>query len=183
MFFQLQQQAGSSSPSKSVSIAQNRLLGLGAVILSCLSSGFAGVYFEKILKGSKASLWLRNIQLGLFGALSGILGVFINDGRTVIDKGFFFGYTPLVVLMIANQAGGGLLVAVVIKYADNILKGFATSVSIIVSTVAAVVLLDFDVTLLFVFGAFLVMLAVYLYSLPKKTEPSVEKKTAYVSNV
>ena len=32
------------------------------------------------------------------------------------------------------QALGGLVIAAVIKYADNILKGFATSLSIILST-------------------------------------------------
>ena len=156
------------SSNKKSTASDNTALGLLAVILSCLSSGFAGVYFEKILKGSQASLWLRNIQLGLFGALSGLLGVLMNDGPQVAKKGFFFGYSPLVFLLIANQACGGLLVAVVIKYADNILKGFATSISIILSTIAAVVFFGFEVTFLFLLGAGLVILAVYIYSLPKK---------------
>jgi len=39
-------------------------IGLMAVVVACLTSGFSGVYFEKILKGSKTSLWIRNIQLG-----------------------------------------------------------------------------------------------------------------------
>ena len=37
--------------------------------------------------------------------------------------------------VVVNQAFGGLLIAVVMKYADNIVKGFATSIAIIVSTV------------------------------------------------
>jgi len=45
------------------------------------------------------------------------------------------------------QALGGLVIAVVIKYADNILKGFATSLSIIVSTLISYFLLeDFNPT-------------------------------------
>ena len=40
--------------------------GLVAVICACCTSGFSGVYFEKILKGTSVSLWLRNIQLGVF---------------------------------------------------------------------------------------------------------------------
>lgn len=40
-------------------------LGLTAVLLACCSSGFAGVYFEKILKGTAPSVWMRNIQLGV----------------------------------------------------------------------------------------------------------------------
>ena len=45
------------------------------------------------------------------------------------------------------QALGGLVIAAVIKYADNILKGFATSLSIILSTLISYFLLqDFDPT-------------------------------------
>jgi UDP-sugar transporter A1/2/3 len=33
--------------------AGNQMVGLVAVLLACCSSGFAGVYFEKILKGTK----------------------------------------------------------------------------------------------------------------------------------
>uniref|UniRef100_A0A8K9Y4B6 Solute carrier family 35 member 2 n=1 Tax=Oncorhynchus mykiss TaxID=8022 RepID=A0A8K9Y4B6_ONCMY len=136
--------------------SQNYAKGLVAVIVSCLSSGFAGVYFEKILKGSSASVWMRNIQLGIFGTLLGLLGMWWNDGLAIAEKGFLFGYTPMVWGVIFNQAFGGLLVAVVVKYADNILKGFATSFSIIVSTVVSVYLFGFHVDLLFTLGAGLI---------------------------
>src|SRR5579859_4649082 len=39
----------------------NRTLGLIAVFAACMISGLAGVYFEKVLKGSTASLWVRNV--------------------------------------------------------------------------------------------------------------------------
>lgn len=49
--------------------------------------------------------------------------------------------------MLLLQALGGLVIAAVIKYADNILKGFATSLSIILSTLISYFLLqDFDPT-------------------------------------
>ena len=41
-----------------------QFVGLVAVLTACCSSGFAGVYFEKILKGTKATIWMRNVQLG-----------------------------------------------------------------------------------------------------------------------
>jgi len=153
---------------KSVTQEQNQFIGMVAVLMACCCSGFAGVYFEKILKGAaKVSLWTRNIQLGLFGFLTGIVGMWLKDGETIKEKGFFFGYTPVVWAVIFNQAFGGLLVAVVIKYADNILKGFACSLSICVSAVVAYFLFEFEITIVFVMGTSLVIGAVYLYSLPK----------------
>jgi len=39
-------------------------MGVGAVLMAAMTSGFAGVYFEKILKTGPISVWVRNIQLG-----------------------------------------------------------------------------------------------------------------------
>ncbi|CAN9515303.1 unnamed protein product [Ophioblennius macclurei] len=163
---QVQQEANKEASGRDSS-QQNYLAGLLAVVISCLSSGFAGVYFEKILKGSAASVWVRNVQLGIFGMALGMLGLWWNDGAAVAERGILFGYTSMVWCVICNQAFGGLLVAVVVKYADNILKGFATSFSIVVSTVMSVYLFAFHVDLLFTAGAGLVIGAVYMYSLPR----------------
>lgn len=47
--------------------ANSQFVGVMAVLIACISSGFAGVYFEKILKETKQSIWVRNIQLGKQG--------------------------------------------------------------------------------------------------------------------
>lgn len=43
---------------------------LTEVLTAYFSSGFAGVYFENILKERKLLVWIKNIQLGFF------LGIF-----------------------------------------------------------------------------------------------------------
>ncbi len=53
-----------SDPQKEQLTAGSQFVGLVAVLVACCSSGFAGVYFEKILKETKQSVWVRNIQLG-----------------------------------------------------------------------------------------------------------------------
>ncbi|XP_052460802.1 UDP-galactose translocator-like [Carassius gibelio] len=176
------EQEGGKQKEAVTSVNQNYFKGLVSVIISCLSSGFAGVYFEKILKGSSASVWIRNIQLGIFGTLLGLLGMLWNDGAAIAEKGFLFGYTPMVWGVIFNQAFGGLLVAVVVKYADNILKGFATSFSIIVSTITSVYLFGFHVDLIFTLGAGLVIGAVYMYSLPKPNPNTSTSSTSTSSS-
>lgn len=164
-------------------VAQSPMLGLVAVILSSLCSGFAGVYFEKILKGSKTSIWLRNIQLGIYGTVIGLVGMRIKDGDKVDEKGMLFGYTVLVWIVISMQAFGGLLVAVVVKYADNILKGFATSFAIIISCVVSVYLFDFHINGQFMLGAVLVIAAVLLYGKPQNQVKSGSDKQAALLKV
>ena len=127
-------------------------------------STLTGVYFEKILKGSQTSIWLRNVQLGMYGFLLGLIGMQINDGSKIATKGFLFGYNTLVWLVIFMQAFGGLLVAVVVKFADNILKGFATSFAIILSCFVSVYLFDFHISMNFLIGTTLVVVAIYIYS-------------------
>ncbi|KAJ2779495.1 UDP-galactose transporter Gms1 [Coemansia javaensis] len=157
--------SSSSSSSRSDTDAQGaaRLLGLLAVFCACVLSGLAGVYFEKVLKGSRKSVWTRNVQLSLFSVVPALFGTFAVDGAGIARHGFFYGYTPWTVATIACQAGGGMIVAVVVKYADNILKGFATSISIVLSCLASVWLFDFRITPAFLLGTVLVLYASYAY--------------------
>ncbi|KAK3820320.1 MAG: nucleotide-sugar transporter [Benniella sp.] len=146
-------------------LTQNPVIGLLAVLTSCISSGFAGCYFEKIIKGTEADMWVRNLQLGLSGALFSFLAMFY-DRQRILEGGMFQGYTTITWIVVINQALGGLLVAIVVKYADNILKGFATSLSIIISGLISVYFFDFEPSFHFQLGALVVIFATYMYGRP-----------------
>ncbi|KAB0386362.1 hypothetical protein FD755_001318 [Muntiacus reevesi] len=83
--------------------AGSQFVGLMAVLTACFSSGFAGVYFEKILKETKQSVWIRNIQLGFFGSIFGLMGVYVYDGELVSKNGFFQGYNRLTWIVVVLQ--------------------------------------------------------------------------------
>ncbi|XP_025418803.1 UDP-N-acetylglucosamine transporter-like isoform X1 [Sipha flava] len=145
---------------------QNRWIGLLSALVACFLSGFAGVYFEKILKGAEISIWMRNIQLSFVSIPLGFI-VSLKDWTNISNKGFFYGYDLYIVYLICLQAAGGLIVAMVVKYADNILKGFATSLAIVVACVFSMYFFDFTISIQFVVGTFLVMLSIFLYSYTK----------------
>ena len=126
----------------------NRSVGFTAVIIACMLSGLAGVYFEKVLKGSNTSLWVRNIQLSFYSLFPAFfIGVAIMDGPEIMERGFFDGYNAVVWTAIVFQAFGGIVVALCVNFADNIAKNFATSISILISFIASVYFFDFTVTL------------------------------------
>ncbi|XP_049649302.1 UDP-galactose translocator isoform X4 [Accipiter gentilis] len=159
--------APGGSPSPAEGPPQSYAVGLAAVAASCLSSGFAGVYFERLLKTTGGSIWVRNVQLGAVGTAVGLAAMVAAEGSAVAGLGFFYGYNPAVWAVVVNQAAGGLLVAVVVRYADNILKGFATALSILASTVASVHLFGFRPRGPFLAGTAMVLAAVYLYGRPR----------------
>ena len=70
----------------------------------------------------------------------------------------------------ATASTGRLLVAVVIKNADNILKGFACSLAIIITCFVSVLLFGFQLSIQYIVGAAFVIISIFMYGYqpPKK---------------
>ncbi|KRZ60977.1 UDP-N-acetylglucosamine transporter [Trichinella nativa] len=132
----------------------SKVIGLSAVIIACFTSGFSGVYLELILKTTNTSLWMRNFQLGT---------VFIMQKLTVVENCILFAqlysafsldlvlYLSTICLQflktVSFRAFGGLVIGMVVKYMDNIVKVFASSISIVLSGFLSYFLLaDFQPT-------------------------------------
>ncbi|KAL7809561.1 nucleotide-sugar transporter domain-containing protein [Trichoderma gracile] len=150
----------------------NYSLGVTAVLVAAAVSGLTGVYFEKLLKESptQASVWVRNLQLSFYSMIAALFGgVMWQDGAGIREHGFFEGYNAVVWVTIVLQACGGLLSSIVIRDADNIIKNFATSISIILSFLVSVYVFEFEVTLTFLLGTMLVLLSTYMYSVFEET--------------
>ena len=82
---QLQPQKTASPVKTTAAPEQNATLGVAAILMACVMSGFAGVYYEKLLKHTAPSIYLRNIQLGSIGIVFGLFAAFYNDGVQVGD--------------------------------------------------------------------------------------------------
>ena len=150
---------------------QNPALGLTAVFFAAFTSGLAGVYFEKLVKGGQQSVWLRNFFLALFSLFFGAITLQIKEPETATRAGFFKGYDALVWTVVLVNAAGGMIVAMVIKYADNILKGFATGISTLLGVLCSIALFGFEPNLLFAAGSVLVLFATFMYTAAKDILP------------
>ncbi|KAJ3185622.1 hypothetical protein HDU87_000246 [Geranomyces variabilis] len=130
--------------------SHDRLVGFFCMLLAATLSGLAGVWFEKLLKAPPAEtistappaprpgIWVRNIQLSLFSlATTGVFGLVMLDGKEIAERGFWAGYGMWPLFAVACSAAGGIIVALVVQAADNVVKGFATSIAIVLSTILA----------------------------------------------
>ncbi|QRW27448.1 UDP-galactose transporter [Rhizoctonia solani] len=158
----------------------NPLKGFAAVSAACITSGLAGVYFEMVLKGSQADLWVRNVQLSLFSLLPALVPIIFNNSGTTSDGrsfpfSLFANFSGWAWATVLTQVFGGLITAIVIKYSDNIMKGFATSLSIVLSFLASVALFDFRITLAFLVGSSTVLAATWMYNQADMKTPNPAK--------
>lgn len=145
-----------------------KTLGLIATATAAVLSGFSGCYIEKAMKGGSLSVWDRNVQLALYGIFFGIINIVVNssekDRAYAAAEGWLGGYSFLACIVVLLNSLGGILVSLVVVYLDNIIRGFATSVAILLTAfVSIVVFHDVDVSIVFVAGVATVLLSVFNY--------------------
>ena len=143
------------------------LLGVATVMTTSLLGAAAGTYIEATLQRGSGDgvLWKRAAQM----AANGCLIAAGPASRSNLD-GFVFSAW----MVVALNAAGGLLVAAAMRYADNVLKTLAASLSIVVSTVAATVFLSAPApSSRFAFGGLIVVGSIYVYG----TAPKVVVET------
>ncbi len=112
----------------------NAFFGTAAVLTEVILSGFASIYFEKVIKTDpdKIGIWERNFQLALGSCPIYLIFIMANKGDVA---GFLGGWTLTACVLALLGAAGGLLVALSIKYGDSVLKTLATSGAIILSSI------------------------------------------------
>lgn len=146
------------------------LLGIGAMVLAAVCSSFASVFFEKMLKSpNKPSLWLRNIQLAAYSAIIALFTLLGTADPAIAARGYLHDFNGVTWAVVFTQSVGGIIVAVTIKYADNILRTFSQTVAVILGAFGSYFLFDFRFTASFNLGMLFVAIAIVLYGHQART--------------
>ena len=135
-----------------------------SVVLSCIISTYCSIYFEKKVKTS--NIWAINYHLALFSVIFSFLNMISFDHQKIKEDGIFqgklslfivclsyLGYDILVLMLILVGSVNGFAIALVMKYADNILKCFANTISIIIVLLLSIIKDNFKPNFLFYFGS------------------------------
>ncbi|KAG5477927.1 hypothetical protein LSCM4_05320 [Leishmania orientalis] len=142
-------------------------------------SAFSGVFMEFVVKkrGNHFHLSARNVHLAFFSIVYFFI-VFLYQvwqpeevstvsGLDEFTSTFFEGFTGLVWFLVMLQAIGGILVALVVRYCDNIVKSFSTAFAIVLSGIASVFLFRTPLNGTFLLGSLLVLTSITIYTAKK----------------
>ncbi|KAL7476105.1 hypothetical protein ACHAW6_001984 [Cyclotella cf. meneghiniana] len=177
---------GGEADGSSVEEMMDSTKGVIATLSIAACSGFASVYTEKVIKAKRTipsrkeeqELPLQNqpqqeqqyglvytqVQLAFVSLV--IMGLYcvVMELNDILEKGLWYGFNFPAYVSIFVSAIGGLTVAAVLKYADAVLKGYATAVSVVLTGVLSMILFDTELNILYFLGIWNVICAVLLYS-------------------
>ena len=156
----------------------NVLLGTAAVLIEVTLSGFASIYFEKVIKTDPEQLgiWERNYQLAFGSIPIYIMFMLYEDGGT---PGYFGGWSVVAGMLAFLGALGGMLVALSIKHGDSILKTLATTGAIVLSATLDHYLLGGPLTSIMCIAGVQVILSICNYTFDASPpEPTLKVETS-----
>ena len=147
--------------SSSISWSGEWAVGFGAVLAEVVLSGFASIYFERVLKSADEvySVWDRNFQLAVW-SIAIYTPMMLRDNPTAP----FAGWSAVAAVCAAVGALGGVLVALCLKHADSVTKTIATTGAIVLTTLVNAAFLDGPMSLAVATGALLVVLSVFSFN-------------------
>ena len=149
-----------------------QVTGITATLGISLASGFAAVYTEKVIKkkrtGSteKQQFSLAYMQVQLASVSLIVMGAFamFKDFDAIMTDGLWHNFSGAAFLSVFNTGLGGLMVAAVLKYADSVLKGYATAISVILTGTLSWLLFGTSLSVIYGLGIVNVISAVLLYN-------------------
>lgn len=150
-------------------------------ILSAWLSAFAGVYTEFLMKKNNDSLYWQNVQLYGFGTLFNALRLTYDDIQSGFANGSwvtnaFDGYNWVTVLIVLNFAFAGMSVSWIMKFADTIVKVYATSSAMMITALLSIWFFELEPTLQLFMGIVIACISLNLYFLPSEAPVTIVRQ-------
>ncbi|KAG9390144.1 Nucleotide-sugar transporter [Carpediemonas membranifera] len=139
-------------------------IGFVLALLYTFNSSLASVYTEYVLKRhSHISVHVMNTQLYFWGVAFNLAYWLLVD-RDPVRSNFFSGWTPVVWLLVLTMSCSGLLISSVMRFADNLVKIFCSSISVVLCIYVSSLLFGIETTMQHLFGALSVSAVIILYN-------------------
>jgi solute carrier family 35 (UDP-sugar transporter), member A1/2/3 len=142
--------------------------GVAPLLLASFISGLAGALSQKNLQavGGGRNAYLFSMELCAASLLLLTFSLALSpDGQSIVQHGFWHGWTPSTVIPIATNSAGGIIVGLVTKHAGSVRKGFALIFGIFLSGVIQAVLQpELSMEASHIAGGVLAAVSMYLHS-------------------
>lgn len=174
------QSTPNSNAKRNSTFVGNYVIGFAATLcastMSSVASVLLEVFFKSQAKHMNSYISTKNVYLSFYSILCLAVVQTVNNGGFFLAtplggaslgqtvRNYFRGFDGLVWTLVFIHALGGLLVAVVIRYSDNIMKAFASNLAIILSGFCSAYLYSFMPSVLLWFSNICSFVAIVMYN-------------------
>lgn len=135
------------------------------------------------MKKNNDNLYWQNVQLYGFGSLFNALRLTYDDIIAGFENGSWItnaltGYNWVTVLIVLNFALAGMSVSWIMKFADTIVKVYATSSSMMITALLSIWFFGLEPTLQLFMGIVIACVSLNLYFLPSEPAVGSSKQSA-----
>jgi solute carrier family 35 (UDP-sugar transporter), member A1/2/3 len=142
--------------------------GVAPLLLASFISGLAGALSQKNLQavGGGRNPYLFSMELCAASILLLAFSLVLSpDGQSIVQHGYWHGWTPSTFIPIATNSAGGIIVGLVTKHAGSVRKGFALIFGIFLSgLIQAVLQPELSMEASHIAGGVLAAVSLYLHS-------------------
>jgi len=144
-------------------------MGLILISVQIILSACAGIYNEWVFKNieSNQSIHLQNISMYTWGIILNFAKQqMFREGQGTLrtgmeeDEGFFAGWSIFTIALVCTYAFKGLLMAQLMKYANNIVKLFVYGIALLITNFLTWLVFGLVATTMFLIGLTLVVIGV-----------------------
>eukprot|EP00928_Gymnodinium_smaydae_P045894 TRINITY_DN30546_c0_g3_i1.p1 TRINITY_DN30546_c0_g3~~TRINITY_DN30546_c0_g3_i1.p1 ORF type:complete len:274 (+),score=25.64 TRINITY_DN30546_c0_g3_i1:92-823(+) len=144
------------------------LAGFFTVLCISICSACAGVYNEWLVKAANVPLQAANAHLYAYGCVATLVGVALEGHHDSVGT-LLNGFNTAAVCLVISNALQGQVVSLILKYTDNIVKVFATSLALFVTAALSWILFGTPFDTRMMLGLIVVTASIFLYFLPLRT--------------
>lgn len=163
---------GSAGASASADVPATPLVAYASLMVQMLSSTFAGVYNELLLKKqAKIPVNLQNVFMYLDSiACTGAMLALGLTGQSLTEvaraETLLTLLSPIVLPMVLIMSGVGIVTSLFLKHLDSIRKAIASALELVVLPILSAILFGVPITIYTVAAVACVAFGVYIYSVP-----------------
>jgi len=153
-----------------------KLIGACLAIFGSSVAASSNVFCEWLIKQHpEDSVHFQNMQLYTFGVAMNMIALWAKassePASPINTSGFFAGYTSWVWAVVILGAASGLIISFTLKFVDNIAVVFAHAIAVLIASVISSGVFGLELSLPFVAGGILVLLALVWFHLATPPEP------------
>ncbi|KAK8799690.1 hypothetical protein WA158_006238 [Blastocystis sp. Blastoise] len=141
------------------------IYGVLLMLIHCLCSSLASVYFTWLLKNQTLSfgLWEKNAWLYFFGIITNICVLIVTDKDVLLGRDIK-NYNSAAIMSVVVFVTGGISVSYILKYLDAIYKEICSVLLVFVQIVMQVVLFNDIPNKYLISGFIVVVIGVVMYN-------------------